>query len=325
MNNWVKWALIRAVKTMAQTAVALIGTSAVGILEVDWLSVASASALAGVLSLLTSVAGIPEVDKYDLEEAEQIIHQGDNVLQAMEEADNVEFIEETETPEGIGADFVPYLQAPSITDKNWIHYTKGGYNYCILISGKSVLPNCVGYAWGEWRKRLGKKPKLSTGNANKWYSYDDGYKRSQYPRLGSVLCLDDGVYGHVGTVQSYNLDNGHIVLANSAYGGKRFYLTEIAPPYDFGRFKKQGFIHLPDSKPLPAYKDSKKKYTTYKVVCKDGMNIRSEASDKGKKLGAISYNATFKSSKQSGDWAYCDDKKGWVCIKEGKTAYLKKI
>lgn len=65
MRNWKKWlkaAAIRAVKTVAQTAVATIGTSAV-LSEVNWAVVASASALAGVLSLLTSVAGLPEVEK----------------------------------------------------------------------------------------------------------------------------------------------------------------------------------------------------------------------------------------------------------------------
>lgn len=62
MRNWKKWlkvASIRAVKTVAQTAVATIGTSAV-MGDVNWLSVTSASVLAGVLSLLTSVAGLPE-------------------------------------------------------------------------------------------------------------------------------------------------------------------------------------------------------------------------------------------------------------------------
>ena len=58
---WLKAAGIRAIKTVAQTAVATIGTAVV-INQVNWLMVVSASALAGVLSILTSVAGIPEVE-----------------------------------------------------------------------------------------------------------------------------------------------------------------------------------------------------------------------------------------------------------------------
>ena len=62
MNKaWWKAALVRAVKTIAQTAVATIGTTAV-ISQVDWLIVLSASALAGFLSLLTSIGGLPEVE-----------------------------------------------------------------------------------------------------------------------------------------------------------------------------------------------------------------------------------------------------------------------
>lgn len=57
---WMKAAAVRAIKTVAQTAVAMIGTSVV-IADVNWVMVLSASALAGVLSLLTSVAGLPEV------------------------------------------------------------------------------------------------------------------------------------------------------------------------------------------------------------------------------------------------------------------------
>ena len=59
-KKWWKAAGVRAIKTIAQTAVAMIGTSVV-IAEVDWVMVASASALAGVLSLLTSLAGLPEI------------------------------------------------------------------------------------------------------------------------------------------------------------------------------------------------------------------------------------------------------------------------
>lgn len=61
MKRWLKAAGIRAVKTVAQTAVATIGT-AVAMGDVNWPLVASASVLAGVLSLCTSVAGLPEVE-----------------------------------------------------------------------------------------------------------------------------------------------------------------------------------------------------------------------------------------------------------------------
>ena len=57
---WWKAALVRALKTLAQTAVATLGTAAV-LSEVNWLAVASASALAALLSLLTSLTGLPEV------------------------------------------------------------------------------------------------------------------------------------------------------------------------------------------------------------------------------------------------------------------------
>jgi hypothetical protein len=60
-KNWLKAAGVRALKTVCQTAIATIGTAAV-LGDVDWLMVGSAAVLAGLLSLLTSVAGLPELD-----------------------------------------------------------------------------------------------------------------------------------------------------------------------------------------------------------------------------------------------------------------------
>ena len=77
--TWGKAAAVRAIKTAAQTAVALIGTNAIGFTDVDWLAVGSAALLAAALSVLTSIAGLPEVDEAEEleEEPYQIIDGGD--------------------------------------------------------------------------------------------------------------------------------------------------------------------------------------------------------------------------------------------------------
>ena len=59
--KWIKAAGVRAVKTMAETALALIGTNTIGITQVDWLGVLSACALSGVATILTCIKGLPEL------------------------------------------------------------------------------------------------------------------------------------------------------------------------------------------------------------------------------------------------------------------------
>ena len=61
VKNWIKAAGVRAIKTVAQTALAAIPTSAVALGDVSWVMICSTAALAGVLSLLTSIAGLPEL------------------------------------------------------------------------------------------------------------------------------------------------------------------------------------------------------------------------------------------------------------------------
>lgn len=60
-NTWIKAAAVRAVKTMAQAALAVIGTGTIGLMEIDWLNILSITLMAGVCSVLTSIAGLPEV------------------------------------------------------------------------------------------------------------------------------------------------------------------------------------------------------------------------------------------------------------------------
>lgn len=70
-KEWLKAALIRAVKTMAQGAVALIGTDMVSIVDINWAQILGCVATMGILSLLTSIAGLPEVD------TKEVIHYDD--------------------------------------------------------------------------------------------------------------------------------------------------------------------------------------------------------------------------------------------------------
>ena len=150
--------------------------------------------------------------------------------------------------------FTPRKTAPSTSDKHWIKSTCGGLNECLKISGNSCLPNCVGYAWGRFYELTGKKPRLSTGNAENWYDNTaDGYKRSSTPKLGAVACWRKGKAfnesdgcGHVAIVEEIK-ENGDIVCSNSAYGGSRFYVKEYSKSagYNYGALTFQGFILPP--------------------------------------------------------------------------------
>jgi len=144
------------------------------------------------------------------------------------------------------------LVAPTSKDRNWMHTSKGGLNPCILIKESSVLPNCVGYAWGRWLELLGYAPLLSRGNAENWWVKADGYKRGNVPLLGAVACWRKGQAGdssdgagHVSIVEQVYMD-GTIVTSNSSYLGSNFYMRTIKPPYNIGTlYTFQGFIYLP--------------------------------------------------------------------------------
>ena len=118
------------------------------------------------------------------------------------------------------------LSAPKKDNKYYIHTSKGGLNSCILIEGNSVLPNCVGYAWGRFYEISGIKPKLARTNAETLWIEKDGYERGQTPKLGSVICWSKGQVdykgkdgaGHVAIVEQIKEDGTIVrVLATNSY------------------------------------------------------------------------------------------------------------
>ena len=130
------------------------------------------------------------------------------------------------------AKYTARLIAPATSDKNYIHTSAGGYNYCILVSGKSVLPNCVGYACGRFNEIIGsmKYPQLCCNAENfieraKQY----GLEISDVPTLGGIMVWQKGATlkgsdgaGHVEAVERIDSSN-QIYTSASNWGGTTFY------------------------------------------------------------------------------------------------------
>lgn len=249
--------------------------------------------------------------------------------------------------------FKPRTSAPSTSDPNWIHTSKGGKNSCILISGKSVLPNCVGYAWGRFMEILGKTPKLSRSNAENWWSYKDGYKRGQTPKLGAVMCYRKGKAGvgsdgagHVLIVEKIYSD-GSVLASQSGYKSSRFWTSVIPKGYALKGYVFQGFIYNPAVKETTTVSKQKtyitgKNYTlttALKVRAGAGTNYkwktvgqltaggRKAATSTNKNDSAVLKSGTVVTAlqvieKSNGDiWLKIPS--GYVCAKEGKSVYIK--
>lgn len=191
------------------------------------------------------------------------------------------------------------LTAPSSTDKNYLHYTRGGHNYCIKINGgPSVLPNCVGYAWGRANEILGVTfNNLSRGNAEVWWGKtSDGFKRGQTPKQGAVMCWrkgsastgSDGA-GHVAIVEEV-YSNGDVLISESAYGGYRFRTRRLKKGYNLGgTYHFQGFIYLLNDTPKPQPKPPVKK-TNAEIAAEVKRGLWGNGADRKKRLEAAGYN-----------------------------------
>lgn len=146
--------------------------------------------------------------------------------------------------------------APSGSNKFYLKAGKGGYNRAMEINKvtHSCLPNCCGLVHGRWiesqhQTDYNKYDKLCIGNAHSYYGKkDDGYKRGQTPKLGSIICYSKkGGYGHVAFVEDIN-SNGDILTSNSGYSGTRFFtkLLKKSNNYKYSNaYTLQGFIYPP--------------------------------------------------------------------------------
>lgn len=164
------------------------------------------------------------------------------------------------------ATFVERLEGNAPEDNNlfYIMDDYDGYNRCVAGSNgpPSVLPNCVGYAWGRAYEimvavnatTIGKPPTLSINNAERWWQNDatDDYVRSQEPRIASIMCWKQGEdntgsdgAGHVAVVEQ--IEGNIIRTSESGWGSARFKNREFTKGnYALGgTYEFQGFIYLP--------------------------------------------------------------------------------
>ena len=176
--------------------------------------------------------------------------------------------------------FIPRLEPPNYSDPNYINTAYNGKNPCIVpenpVVRGSVLPNCVGYAWGRFMEILGKTPSLSCGNAGTWwYATQDGYDRGSKAQLGAVICWSQpGKAGHVAIVEQINSD-GSIVISQSGYNYKAFWTQTVPADYSISGYVFQGFIYNPACKSTTTLYTQFMK-TVMDTVGKSGDDVRAK-------------------------------------------------
>ena len=137
--------------------------------------------------------------------------------------------------------------SPSYDNPFYLKKGMGGYNSCILISGNSCLANCVGYAHGAFLEEAGIKSdgRVPTCNAKDFLEVAkrNGLPTGSTPKIGAIVVWWSEGYGHVGIVVAINGDT--ITVAQSNYGGTRFFLTSHRKPYNIYGQTCIGFIYNP--------------------------------------------------------------------------------
>lgn len=150
---------------------------------------------------------------------------------------------------GASVNYVPRLTSDGMEGEQYWYSGNPFYN-----AGYG-LPNCTTYAWGRfWEisdladgtKDYSNKPTLPTSDAGSWWGYVSGYETGQTPKLGAVICWDNGGNGHVGIVEEI-AENGDITVSQSGWDSSYFWTnTKLASQgYSYNNYTFQGFIYNP--------------------------------------------------------------------------------
>lgn len=146
---------------------------------------------------------------------------------------------------GAQAAYTPRLTAPASGD--WHYYS----NANIFYASGFGMPNCTAYAYGRAYELLGTAPRVSSGNAGRWWSYNiqtGAYGYGSTPALGAIACWDnyDNNTGHVAVVEK--IENGLVTISQSNWGGAIFETRTIAADKIDSYFDSpshfQGYIYV---------------------------------------------------------------------------------
>lgn len=195
----------------------------------------------------------------------------------------------------------------------WVVNKVGGYTYMTKKESPFYVPNIN--AWG-------KKKKLTVSKAN--------------ARADDIVTF---TWGHVGFVYKNHGDGSYTTIEGNTGGDSKVYMrTRYASQIERIIRLKKKTEKKTDTATKKASNTSAQKTTktaskptttahkaTYKVVTKDGLNIRAEYRVGSKKKGAIPYGTKVSVTKKHDTWVYAPKYKGWLCIKKGNETYLKKV
>ena len=238
--------------------------------------------------------------------------------------------------------FRPRLSAPGYSSKYW-------YSLNPFYHAGYGLPNCTCYAWGRFYEILGRKPVLSLGNAEDWYSKNDGYSRGSTPRLGAVICWRKGRAGyggdgagHVAVVEKIYSD-GSILISQSGWRSARFWMSVVKKGYYRSGYVFQGFIYNPavtgseTSSANVSYVPGRSYTLQANMKVRTGPSSsrrwknRSELTEDGENHSLRQKQAVLRAGtavtvikkKKAGRDIWIKIPSGWICARKGKIIYVR--